>query len=633
MRVRLPWSLRPLLTLAAFLAGCSEADRSVAPTGSRPQFSQTAANGAGKITFHSNRDGDLEIFAMNADGSDVIQLTHNTAGDLLPLWSPDGNRILYGGNCVDICDVVVMNADGSDQRVVFHDGFPGAWSPDGDRIAFGRGDGIYVINADGTGLVRVADPQFITGWSPDGTQLQLENDFDGDFEIFLLNLDGSGTTQLTNNTVNDYANGWSPDGSKIAFESDRDGGDGDIFVMNADGSGDVTQVTHNDAISDGDPVWSPDGTQLAFQSNRDGDFEIYVMNADGSGDATQLTFNQGIDDAGPHWVAGAVVSNDEFANASVISALPFSEVVDLSSASTEAGEPAPSCAIPYGGTSNTRWYAFTPTQTQSISGRIGNAPIYTVVGAYRGNSLTGLTELGCGVFGGTATFRAEAGTTYYFLIGGLFGQGTPVEFRLEVTPPPVASFYSIPGDPSTFDVIQFFDNSFDPGGLGISTRDWQFGDGATGADCCPTHRYASDGSYTTQLTVTTPDGRSASTSQTVLVRTHDVAITRFSTPNAASSGQTRRIVVSVNSKRYDETVEVQLFRSVPGGFQQFASLTQFVPMNPKNGTTPFSFSYIFTGDDAHVGKVTFRAVASVLGARDALPADNEAIAPPIKISR
>ena len=110
-------------------------------------------------------------------------------------------------------------------------------------------------------------------------------------------------------------------------------------------------------------------------------------------------------------------------------------------------------------------------------------------------------------------------------------------------------------------------------------------------------------------------------------------VTRFATPNAASSGQTRRIVVSLNSKRYAETVEVQLFRSVPGGFQQFGSLTQFVPMNPKNGTTEFAFSYTFTGDDAQIGKVTFRAVAVVAGVRDALPADNEAIASPTKVSR
>ncbi len=180
---------------------------------------------------------------------------------------------------------------------------------------------------------------------------------------------------------------------------------------------------------------------------------------------------------------------------------------------------------------------------------------------------------------------------------------------------------------------KFVDQSFDPGGVGFEPQVWSFGDGTTGTGFNVTHRYAADGDYPVQLTITTHDGRTAMATQTVHVRTHDVAITRFSVPIAANSGQTRRIVVSVNSKRYDETVEVQLFKSVPGGFQQFGSLTQFVPMNPRNGTTEFAFSYTFTAGDAQIGKVTFRAVAVISGARDALPADNEAIAPPTKVSR
>jgi len=135
------------------------------------------------------------------------------------------------------------------------------------------------------------------------------------------------------------------------------------------------------------------------------------------------------------------------------------------------------------------------------------------------------------------------------------------------------------------------------------------------------------------LTVTTPDGRSGSTSQSIVVRTHDVAITKLSAPNAASSGQTRQIAVGLNSRRYPETVEVQLLKSVPGGYQLVGSLTQSVPVRASNRTTDFNFSYTFTGADTQLGKVTFKAVANVLGARDALPADNEAIAPPTKVNR
>jgi len=282
--------------------------------------------------------------------------------------------------------------------------------------------------------------------------------------------------------------------------------------------------------------------------------------------------------------------------------------------------------------SSSAWYRFTPTGTGSISANAFGG-VSSVVAAYTGTSVESLAEVACGVFGNRATLHAVANTTYYFQVGTLFGQRGPLEFRLEVTPPPVANFGFFPFDASTFDVVQFFDQSFDPGGIGFAPQAWTFGDGATGTGGNPTHRYAADGDYTVQLTATTLDGRTAVASQTAHVRTHDVAITRLSVPQTGRSGQTRRLEVSVNSKRYGETVEVQLFRSVPGGFQQFGSLTQVVPVNPKNGTTGFAFSYTFTADDATIGKVTFRAVANILGARDALPADNEAIAAPTRVSR
>ena len=622
--------LKPLLAIGVLLAGCSEPNRPLAPKSSAPQFSQTAANGAAdKITFMSNRNGNYDIFVMNADGSGVTQLTAHPFNELLPIFSPDGSRIVFG-RCFAICDIVVINADGSGERTILNEGFPGAWSPDGNRIVLARNDALYVINADGSGLVRVLDLDFVTDWSPDGRQLMIVSARDGDLELYPTNLDGSGVTQLTNNNCDDGAGtGWSPDGTRIAFHNNCDG-DYEIFVMNADGSG-VTQLTDN-PFDDVGPVWSPDGTQLAFESNRAGDEQIFVMNADGS-NVTQLTFGPGVLNQAPHWIRQVTPANDDFANATSISALPFDEVANLSIASVETGEQTPSCAIFNGPVNKTVWYSFTPTQTQSISARIGNASISTVVAAYTGSSVTGLSELGCTVFGGNVTFRAQAGMTYHFLVGGLFGQGGQVEFRLEVTPPPVANFFFFPGDASSFDVIQFFDGSFDPGGVGIAAQAWDFGDGANASGCCPTHRYAADGSYTTQLTVTTPDGRTASASQTVSVRTHDVAIIKFGAPVAASAGQTRQITVGLNSKRYPETVEVQFFRSVPGGYQQVGSLTQSVPVRASNRTTDFSFSYTFTAADAQLGKVTFKVVANLLGARDALPADNESVAPPTKINR
>ena len=233
-------------------------------------------------------------------------------------------------------------------------------------------------------------------------------------------------------------------------------------------------------------------------------------------------------------------------------------------------------------------------------------------------------------------FHVDAGTTYYFQVGKLTSWDSEgsVQFRLEATPQPVADFWPSPYDPSTFDDVTFNNYSWDPANVGISSILWDFGDGTTATDpWSPNHRYAKDGDYTVTLTVNTPDGRTASTSRTVQVRTHDVAITKFTAPQSASAGQTRQLVVGINSKRYVEEVVVELHKSVPGGYQWVGTLKQTVPLRPSNRTTEFTFNYTFTKEDAVIGKVTFKAVAMIMNARDALPADNEAISMPTKVGK
>jgi PKD repeat protein len=324
-------------------------------------------------------------------------------------------------------------------------------------------------------------------------------------------------------------------------------------------------------------------------------------------------------------------ANDNFESATVVSGLPFNDFVDTIAATVQAGEPTPSCE--YGTLGHTVWYVFTPSDTGSVSLNI-NPSFTPVYAAYSGDTLTGLTELGCHNYGGTLMIRVQAGTKYYFQVGGFYDEGGTLQFYLEATPPPYPNFDYYPYDPNTFDAVTFNNYSWDPANAGIDSTTWDFGDGATATEPWnPSHRYAKDGDYTVKLTVTTPDGRTASTTRTVQVKTHDVAITKFSAPQSASAGQTRQLVVGINSKVYAETVRVEFYKSVPGGYTYLGYQEQSVPVRSANRTTNFQWSYTFTKDDATIGKVTFKAVAMIPNARDALPADNESIASPTKVAK
>ena len=332
--------------------------------------------------------------------------------------------------------------------------------------------------------------------------------------------------------------------------------------------------------------------------------------------------------------------NDDFAAATSIEALPFTDAQDTVAAGVEPGEPAPTCA---GAAVRSVWYAYRTPAGGSVTASIGGT--YASLAVYTGSSLGSLSQVACRGYGagGLLTFRAEAGTTYYVQVGfQSYCCGTQLSFSLRPAPEPIAAFVYSPGDPSIFDAVDFSGQSQDPGQAGFVAERFDFGDGTAADGCCPdtswqvdaTHRYAADGDYTVTDTVTTADGRTASTTRTVHVQTHDVTIAKLAVPQSGSSDQTKSLTVGVSNARYPETVRVELFKSVAGDttFVPVGSLTQSVPVRGDNRTTPFAFSYTFTADDVAAGKVTFKAVATIVGARDALPADNAVVALPTRVS-
>jgi dipeptidyl aminopeptidase/acylaminoacyl peptidase len=129
-----------------------------------------------RIAFHSNVNGDFEVFSARVDGiGGWVQLTDNQVTDGAPDWSPDGTRIAFTGSQDGDGEIYVMNADGSNvvqlTHNTMHDTHP-AWSPDGSRIAFLSSlDGsfkVYAMNTDGSGLAKVVDIPYVDGldWQP-----------------------------------------------------------------------------------------------------------------------------------------------------------------------------------------------------------------------------------------------------------------------------------------------------------------------------------------------------------------------------------------------------------------------------------------------------------------------------------
>lgn len=284
-------------------------------------LAQSAADCRGRIVFDSERPGPrkADLYVVDSDGSAERQLTFATQPEEFsrtPDLSPDGDRLIFQGNRGQGWGLYVMHCSGGDvvRLVDVVAGQPAqpAWSPDGRQIAFAQSGAIFIVEADGSNVRKIEslpDPSSGPSWSPDGKHIAFVSKGAVTWEIFAVELGSALVRQLTRTTnasISSQGPAWSPDGSKISFDRAQDG-NFDIYVMNADGTG-IVRLTQDQGV-DARPAWSPDGRSIVFHSTRDRPqsatsddfdfFDLYVMTGDGS-NVRRLTSNQYFD-GHPTW--------------------------------------------------------------------------------------------------------------------------------------------------------------------------------------------------------------------------------------------------------------------------------------------------------------------------------------------
>lgn len=314
-------------------------------------FASIACSSASEpIVFTSDRDGNMEIFAIDPDNAaELVNLTKSADNEFAPAISPNGRMLAFLSgddreNALNVLSLhnenhpritigsmegghrdhswapsserisyLVQNGGDPTSHVVGYDGSfvmdltsvvadeIGGWSYDGSTVAFvvnrDGAQGIYLRNPDGVNEVRLTTtPDYNPVWSPNSHKIAFLSDRDGNPEVYVMNSDASEQRRLTQTSSAEYDITWSPDGRKLAFVGEEDG-NAEIYVVDVR-SGETDRLTRN-GVRDDQPVWSPDGNRIAFVSYLDGDGEIIMMDANGK-NQVRLT-NNAFDDSSPAW--------------------------------------------------------------------------------------------------------------------------------------------------------------------------------------------------------------------------------------------------------------------------------------------------------------------------------------------
>lgn len=248
-----------------------------------------------EIAFVSNRDGNYEIYLMDKNGGHLLNITQHDSLDFNPAWSGKGTELYFYSKRDGNAEIYTVQSDRSTlMRLtdnLSRDLSP-ALSPDGHNIVFVSdrnppARNLYLMDKDGKNVKPLTQNNLYEEspeWAPDGKRIlftrqlpdSLDTSHSGNGEIFIIDANGGNERRLTHKPGYDSGAKFSPNGKQIAFYGQSEEGTWDLFIMDAEGHG-LYNLTQ-DSIECYSPDWSPDGRWLIYTAGNKGIYNIWKIN-------------------------------------------------------------------------------------------------------------------------------------------------------------------------------------------------------------------------------------------------------------------------------------------------------------------------------------------------------------------